>query len=111
LAKSDLTGSTTKGSDLLVVDQEGAPVATVGSQFLYTYDFGDDREHDVVVERVVDDGGEGITCAGGARAGPPEDCGGPGGYVNRSPAGSNSLNSRLRSAHAGAACLTYRMAS
>lgn len=58
-------------SDLLVAGGEGAPVAAVGSQCLYTYDFGHDREHDVVVERVVDNGGEGITRSG---AGSSQSC-------------------------------------
>jgi hypothetical protein len=57
-------------------------IATVDTSFTYTYDFGDDWEHAVVVERVVD----GVPLAGlpactdGRRAAPPEDSGGPGGY-------------------------------
>lgn len=56
-----------------------------GARFTYTYDFGDDWEHDVVVEHVrpaVRERGEPILPAllGGARAGPHEDSGGPPGY-------------------------------
>lgn len=45
----------------------------------YTYDFGDNWVHDIVVEDVVG-AHEASTvpdCIGGRRAGPPEDCGGP----------------------------------
>ena len=72
-------------SELLVVDEFAAPlgaVARVGATFLYRYDFGDDWEHDVVVENVSADGEDGLACMGGARSGPPEDCGGPPGYEN-----------------------------
>ena len=58
----------------------------VGTQFLYRYDFGDDWEHDMVVEEVrprSEGAGEESWPAllDGARAGPPEDCGGPHGYA------------------------------
>ncbi len=48
----------------------------------YTYDFGDDWVHDIVVERVgVAEPGEHYPrCVGGEGACPPEDCGGPPGY-------------------------------
>jgi hypothetical protein len=72
-------------SGRLVVAEGAAPlgaVARVGSTFLYRYDYGDNWEHDVVVERVVA-GAEGvIVCVDGARACPPEDCGGPHGYAH-----------------------------
>ena len=48
----------------------------------YTYDFGDNWEHDIVVEKTIP-AGEVTTvpdCIGGRRACPPEDCGGPWGY-------------------------------
>ena len=54
-----------------------------GDSFLYEYDFGDGWEHDVTVSKVTT-----VTkaprprCVAGARACPPEDCGGPGGYAN-----------------------------
>lgn len=72
--------------EMLAVDEQGAPLGAVaheGSTFLYRYDYGDDWEHDVLVERLRSDGGGPlITCTGGARACPPEDCGGVPGYLN-----------------------------
>jgi len=50
---------------------------------LYTYDFGDDWCHDVVVD-AVEDAVEGVfypRCVAGARACPPEDVGGAPGYA------------------------------
>jgi len=62
-------------------------------RFLYVYDFGDNWEHEVAVEKIVagNSGGERPLCLGGKRRRPPEDCGGPLGYHNfleaiRSPA-------------------------
>jgi hypothetical protein len=53
-----------------------------GSTFRYTYDFGDDWGHDVVVEKVLpaDPSARVPACVDGGRACPPEDCGGPWGY-------------------------------
>jgi hypothetical protein len=49
----------------------------------YTYDFGDNWEHDIVLEKVIepdaDDGPPVLLTGKGAR--PPEDCGGPWGYA------------------------------
>ncbi len=49
----------------------------------YTYDFGDDWRHEVLVEKVVppEDGQKYPLCIAGKRACPPEDCGGPWGYM------------------------------
>jgi Plasmid pRiA4b ORF-3-like protein len=57
-----------------------------GSRFRYLYDFGDDWEHDVVVERLLpmpsDTGPDwSPRLIGGERAAPPEDAGGPHGYA------------------------------
>jgi hypothetical protein len=71
--------------EIFCVDEDGAPLGALvraGSRFVYNYDYGDDWEHQITVERVIsgsDD--EVITCTGGARACPPEDCGGPHGYA------------------------------
>jgi hypothetical protein len=54
----------------------------VNGKLRYTYDFGDDWEHDIVVEKILDGGGTAgpPRCTGGRRAAPPEDCGGIWGY-------------------------------
>jgi hypothetical protein len=48
----------------------------------YTYDFGDDWVHDIVVEKVLDRDPSTAypRCTGGKRAAPPDDCGGIWGY-------------------------------
>jgi pRiA4b ORF-3-like protein len=55
----------------------------VGETFEYVYDFGDDWHHDVTLEDRVQPVPEADypLCMDGARACPPEDCGGPGGYA------------------------------
>jgi hypothetical protein len=58
-------------------------VAYQDLRFIYRYDFGDCWDHDVVVEKVEIVNAEPDGCAyvvAGARACPPEDVGGPGGY-------------------------------
>jgi len=55
-------------------------VPAVGARMLYTYDFGDDWRHEIVVEAL----GELVpqaSCLAGERACPPEDCKGPWGYA------------------------------
>jgi len=58
-------------------------VAKRGTSFLYEYDFGDSWEHDVKVQRVSQVAKPVVPrCLAGARACPPEDCGGVPGYAN-----------------------------
>lgn len=73
--------------ELLFVDERWAPlgaVAAAGTVFNYRYDFGDGWEHEVFVEN-VEAGGETwdltVSCLAGARACPPEDCGGASGFA------------------------------
>jgi hypothetical protein len=74
--------------DEAVEDESGVTLAkALGARikrFLYIYDFGDNWEHDVVVENIVagNSGTERPLCLGGKRHRPPEDCGGPPGYRN-----------------------------
>ena len=51
---------------------------------VYTYDFGDNWEHDIAVEKVLtpEAGSAYPICTAGKRNGPPEDCGGVWGYKN-----------------------------
>ncbi|GAA0926760.1 IS1096 element passenger TnpR family protein [Pseudonocardia zijingensis] len=53
-----------------------------GDTLLYIYDFGDDWQHEVRLEAVLprDEGAPRAVCTTGRRPGPPEDCGGVGGY-------------------------------
>ena len=54
----------------------------LGARMTYRYDFGDDWTHALVVEAVTEPDPEVSypRCVDGARACPPEDCGGVGGY-------------------------------
>jgi hypothetical protein len=53
------------------------------SKCLYIYDFGDDWQHEVLVEKIlpIDPNQTYPVCLKGKRACPPEDCGGPWGYA------------------------------
>ncbi len=57
-------------------------VAQGFKKFSYTYDFGDNWEHTILVEKVIDaePGVHYPRCIAGKRACPPEDCGGVWGY-------------------------------
>lgn len=56
----------------------------IGARFRYTYDFGDDWEHEILVEDLLDPDPEAhypiLVASKGAC--PPEDCGGTWGYAN-----------------------------
>lgn len=60
----------------------GQLIGGVGDRLGYTYDFGDDWEHEIVVEELLDADPQArypILMAGKGAC-PPEDCGGPWGY-------------------------------
>jgi hypothetical protein len=58
--------------------------ARTGAKMVYTYDFGDGWDHDILVEEVgaPESRVRYPRCLGGRRAGPPEDCGGAYGYAD-----------------------------
>jgi hypothetical protein len=61
----------------------GGFISGEGTTFGYEYDFGDGWEHELVVERIMGGAGmEDARCLGGERACPPEDVGGPSGYMD-----------------------------
>ncbi len=53
-----------------------------GDKFLYIYDFGDEWRHELEIEAILPPAPDGYypDCIAGARACPPEDCGGVPGY-------------------------------
>jgi hypothetical protein len=67
-----------------LVDERKTPLATVlqreGDSLKYQYDFGDDWEHEVVLERLIPPKGSHPICLAGERRCPPEDVGGVLGY-------------------------------
>ncbi len=73
--------------DVEVLDQVQSSEAVALSQVLvrspeitYLYDFGDGWEHRITLEAIVPEAQGGGRVLDGARACPPEDCGGPWGY-------------------------------
>jgi len=54
------------------------------SKARYTYDFGDDWEHEIIIEEVLKPSRliDVPACTGGKRQCPPEDCGGLGGFYD-----------------------------
>jgi len=58
-------------------------LASPGDRARYTYDFGDDWEHEIRVEKVLsaETGTRYPVCVGGRGRRPPEDCGGAWGYA------------------------------
>jgi hypothetical protein len=61
----------------------------VGDALHYAYDYGDGWDHVLRLEAILDRGSEQAVavCIDGRRAGPPDDCGGPGGYQELVSAG------------------------
>lgn len=59
-------------------------IAPEGAKFTYEYDFGDSWGHKIIVEKILPPDAAVATtalCVDGARACPPEDCGGVWGYA------------------------------
>ncbi len=59
-------------------------LAEEGDKLIYEYDFGDGWEHEMLIEKILEPeiGATYPRCLAGKRACPPEDCGGPHGYMN-----------------------------
>ncbi len=70
--------------EILSSRKEKMGVLKVKQKFLYTYDFGDDWEHEVIVEKILgpEEGKIYPFCLEGERNCPPEDCGSVSGYYN-----------------------------
>jgi hypothetical protein len=98
--------------DLEEGEDEGVPedrvrldevLVDVGDSLHYVYDYGDDWEHRIKLEGVLEwpPGAPLVTCVGGRRAGPPEDCGGIHGYeemlANAADPGSDAHDDALDS--------------
>lgn len=73
---NEFTGEDVPDGDLTLAGFFGGKI---GESCFYVYDFGDDWEHRVRLE-AVGPAAPGRRLLDGARAGPPEDCGGVGGY-------------------------------
>ncbi len=58
-------------------------LTTEKQRLIYTYDFGDYWQHEILLEKVLvaDSAPLFAQCLAGKRAAPPEDCGGIGGYA------------------------------
>jgi hypothetical protein len=75
-------------SDPNLKDDSKAQLASIlkkpKQKMVYEYDFGDGWEHEILLEHVLSraTGVRYPRCLGGARACPPDDCGGVGGYAN-----------------------------
>lgn len=71
--------------DMEVIDSKKMTLEQLYSEgitsFIYEYDMGDGWRHEITVTGTVESKGkEEAACIAGARACPPEDCGGPPGY-------------------------------
>jgi hypothetical protein len=67
---------------------------TAKSRFRYVYDFGDDWEHFIVLEKILNDDEGSPRCLAGKRNCPPEDCGGPYQYMEILTLRNNPKDSR-----------------
>ncbi len=89
--------------DLDYVDTRLTPLASVltqvGDSILYEYDFGDSWWHEITLEGIQNRkrGAVYPVCIGGARACPPEDCGGVTGYYLMSEALSDPNHEEYKS--------------
>ena len=72
--------------DIEVIDESRVRIGQVllgeGDSVRYDYDFGDNWQHEILLEKILSAPGvrSSPQCTGGERHGPPEDVGGTGGY-------------------------------
>jgi hypothetical protein len=70
----------------MIEDSSAAKISDVFTtpwqKFTYTYDFGDSWMHQILLEKITDEGIMMPMCTAGKGACPPEDCGGLPGYYN-----------------------------
>lgn len=78
LSKDDLggMGNEVDASDIALSDV----FKKEGQKYLYIYDFGDNWEHEIILEKIIPEQSETPKLLDGQGACPPEDCGGPWGY-------------------------------
>jgi Plasmid pRiA4b ORF-3-like protein len=85
-----------------VNDERDAPLfrvlKKVGAKAVYTYDFGDGWDHEILVEKkMLPEAGQAYPlCVDGKRHAPPEDCGGVPGYYNLLEAISDPLHPQYK---------------
>ena len=86
-ASTDITYIDKMDTNAEVMDEEKVSLSqllhTVKDRLNYTYDFGDDWAHLIVLEKILpmDSETQLPSCIGGKREAPPEDCGGVWGYT------------------------------
>lgn len=81
-------GNTHNNEDAALINERGTKSKlkflnlSVGDRFNYVYDFGDYWRHEIEIEAILEPDPNGYypDCIAGARACPPEDCGGLPGY-------------------------------
>ena len=68
------------------MNSENLPLSAIfikpRQKYMYNYDFGDGWTHEITLEKIIDSDSFIADCTGGKGTCPPEDCGGPFGYMD-----------------------------
>lgn len=82
-------------------------LAPMHAMAIYCYDFGDNWRHELILEQVLklSPGKRYPRCIAGERAGPPDDCGGAGGYSDLLEILADPSNEEYASSHRWAASI------